>query len=80
MNFERGRKGVDISRVLRGNVHKIPGSYSGNQQKFFNPSPESNASSPPVTTSKERESTVDSGVSLRMMSKSDLTPEEQETI
>ena len=43
-------------------------------------SPESNSSSPPVTTSKEGESTVDSGASLRMMSKSDLTPEEQETI
>ena len=44
---------------------------------FFTPSPASNVSSPSKTTSKERGFIVDSGASLHMMGKSDLTPEEQ---
>ena len=65
---------------LHKNEYKYPGSYSENQHEFFKPSPASNVSSHSMTTSKEREFMVDSGASLHVMSKSDLTPEEQEAI
>ena len=64
--------------IFHKNVHTIPGSFFENQHKLFKPSPESNVSSPCMTTSKERAFIVDSEASLRMMSKSDVTPEEQE--
>ena len=62
------------------NLYKIPGSYSENRHWFFKPTPTNNAPSPPTRTSREREFIVESGASLRMMSKSDLTSEEQETV
>ena len=64
--------------IFHKSVHKIPDSYSENRHKFLKPSPKSNVSSPPMTTSKEI--IVDSRASLHMMSESELTPEEQETI
>ena len=61
-------------------MYRIPGSHSENRHKFFKSSPESNVSSLHMTTSKEKDFIVDSGASLHMMSKSDLTPEEQGTL
>ena len=62
-------------------LRKIRGSYSENQHEFFKPSPESNVSSPPMRTSKERE-LVHSGLTgftSHTMSRSDVTPEEPQT-
>ena len=59
---------------------KIPGSYSENRHEVLKPSLESNVSSPSVTRSEEKEFIVDPRASLEMVTESDLTPEEQETI
>ena len=61
--------------ILHKNVYKIPGLYPENQHRLFKPSHANNVSSRPMRTPK-----VDSRVSLHMMSKSDLTPQEQDTI
>ena len=76
MDSEHGRicKEIRLKKSLHKNMCKIPGLHPENQRRFFNPSLESNASSHPMRTSREREFIVDS------MSESDLTPEEQETI
>ena len=66
--------------TLHKHVHTISGSSSENRQKFFESSYEGNGSSPPMTTSKDREFIEDLGASLQLMSKSDLTPEEHATI
>ena len=69
-SMEKARKSVWLSHK---SVYKLPGSYS------FKPSLASDVSSLSFITSREREFIVDSGASLHMMSKSDLTPGEQET-
>ena len=74
---EIARKAAWISH---SNVYKVPGSCSENRNNFFKPSPAINVSSSSFSTSRERGISVDSGASLLVMSKSDLTPEEQETI
>ena len=75
---EKARKAAWI--FLHKNLYKVAGSYSENRHNVFRPSPASNVSSPSLTKSKETEFIVDSGASLHMLSKSDLTSEEQETI
>ena len=69
MDFEHGRKNKDISL-----------DFTQQRDWFFKPSPADTASAPPVRAWKERKFTADSGASLHVMSESDLTPEEQETI
>ena len=75
---KKARKSAWVSHK---NAHAIAGSYSGNRHRFFKPQvPRGMFLSLSRTTSKERELIVDSGASLHMMSKRDLTPEELETI
>ena len=54
MDFEHGRKHKEnsLDLFLHKNVYKVPGSSSENRNRFFQPSPENNVSSPSVTTSK----------------------------
>ena len=73
-------QGNQSASALHKNVYTVPVSYSENRLGFFKPSPASNVSSLSVTTSKEIEFIVDSGGSLQVTSKSDLTLEEQGTI
>ena len=65
---------------LHWNVYKVPSSCSENRIGFFLPNLASNVSSTSVTTSKGRDIVVDSRALLHTTSKSDVTPEEQETI
>ena len=49
-----GRKGKKSACIFKNkNGYQIPGSSSENQHRFFKPSPASNVSPPPITTSKE---------------------------
>ena len=65
------------------NVYHVSGSYSENRHEFFKPHPRASFLQLPSQRRKserERKKIVDSGASLHMVSKSDLTTEEQETI
>ena len=90
-HLDSSRQDPQISEIqtlsnIRGTIHRMDFAHnstfvSENRLRFFKPSPASNVSSSlSVTTSKWEKILVDSGASLVMMSKSDLTPEEPEKI
>ena len=66
--------------TLHQHVCNVPRLYSENRHWFFKPSPASNASAPPMRTSRERDFVFGSGASLHVMRKSDLTSKAQETV
>ena len=81
MDFEHGRKARKAAYILHKNVYTVPVSYSENRNRFFTPSP---ADSFFFTLSnfieRERIQWTRELPSFHMMSYSDSTPKEQETI
>ena len=67
------------SQGRRASVSEHRVSCSENEQRFFKPTSGSKFSSPPMTTSKEREFIVDPGASFHVVSNSHLTPAEKKT-
>ena len=61
-------------------MFKIRGTYLENEATFFNPKLEWAVAPTSTVNPDEREFSVESGASMLMMSKTDLSPEELETV